>query len=310
MNKYVFGVENFPATGIVRTLICRAVFLLIAVTGLDVSGAAVSSQLKYFKLVQMPGIQSDQTVYILMDQEIFKYSELDYSDIRIFDAEKTEVPLLIDKPAENRSEYPVSQMSLSVDSGGASSTIDIMMNREPVSEILFETDSTGFRAKVTVQKTIGTGFETIATGEISDGDPASGTGKNLIIGIPESRSESYRLIVEGQDRAVPEIQKVRCQGPACRIVFHAKAGASYQLFWGSSEIGAPNYDTTSLLSALAGGSVIKRARIGRGFTNPEQAGRESAAQSPAGHAGVIVGVVLVLLAALIVLVRRRGERET
>ncbi|MBN1878781.1 hypothetical protein JW823_01605 [bacterium] len=290
-----------------RLILMTGLFLLIILTVVNVQ-AVTTGDLKYFKLVQMPGLQDDQVLYIVIDREIFKYCEPDYSDIRLFDSEKSEIPLLIEKVDGDLVNYPVSEFNLKPGPDGKTITIDITMHREPVVQFVLNSDDSEFNASVTVTVQKGTGTETIGTGEIKSIRTPDGIDKSMIVSIPETRSDNYQLIIDGGHSEPPHIQGIECRGSQYRAVFKARQGVSYQLFWGSSTLGPPGYDLTELSAGTGTDKPMKRARVGRGFSNPEHADNKPAAkQTASGQSGLIIGIGLVLLAMIVIVFRRTGR---
>ncbi len=287
-----------------------AIGLLLAVSLPAGTVEAVSpAELKYFKLVQMPGMADDQLVYIILDQEIYKYCEPEFSDIRLFDTEKTEIASVIERDGDTFTEYPVSEMSVSTDDGKNETVIDLSMHREPVTAFQLETEATDFQCTVTVQRLVGSSYETIGSGEIYHRVAGEADERQLAVTVPESRDEKYRLIVKGSEKSIPTFRQVRCQGPAYRLVFQSRKGTSYQLFWGSSTLDLPEYDVSVLKARLAEGAPMKRARVGRGFTNPEQGDVQTSSAPASGYTGLVIVIALVMVAVMAILFRRAGRGD-
>lgn len=270
--------------------------------GTPVCRAVAPSDLKYFKLVQMPGIGESQLVYIRLDDELYKFANTDYADIRVFTSKKVELPRLIEQEmTENgpREEtYETGDVEVRYDADARQTIIDVAMNRQPLTRFEVMTGGQPFRGDITVQAKQGDQWKKIRLK--SDGS------------FEETRSMEYRLVLADIDPPGLTIDSVKATGNSYRILYLADAGNAFQLFWGADSISKPGADVSAIRAALNSGQPVKRARVGRGFANPEGGGTDAA--NPRGFLNsrwffviLIVLILFIVGSALTKAVRKEGK---
>jgi hypothetical protein len=291
---------------------CCRVFLpviLIFVLVCGLAGAIAPEDLKYFKLVQPPGVQGEQVLFIKLDREIYKYSEDDFSDVRLFDSRNVDVRRIVKRMDETGEFLPVAEHEVMEDPENRATIISIRMDREPVTAFGIDADAGGVRRAVTVQKKVGDEFVEMAQGALPDVVREGGSAGDVLIAFPETRSMEYRLVIDNGDGGVPGINGVQYTGPEYRLFFQAREGESYQLFWGSPEIEPPGQDVSALQKSLVSDAPVKQARVGRGFANPSY-GSPQGSMSPGGRGGswFLFPVIAVTLAVLALVFGKLGRR--
>ncbi|MCD4655566.1 hypothetical protein K8T06_16720 [bacterium] len=135
--------------------------------------------------------------------------------------------------------------------------------------------------------------------------------EDLIIEFQESRARKYKLIIDDGDNPPIKVLGVSGQGNVYQLVYLARGGSAYQVFWGADKISKPIHDTAAITALLNDGYAMKRARIGRGFANPDQGVDEKNTGSNFLNSNwffglVVVFMILVLGSALMKAVRKQG----
>ncbi|MCD4655567.1 hypothetical protein K8T06_16725 [bacterium] len=139
-------------------------FLLTISLGIiDSCSAVFTSDLKYFKLVQMPGIGDDQLVYIKLDDEIFKFCNQDFSDVRLFDAKKNEISRIIQQKISTEKDIVSHYENIEIENliQEADNQIEFIVklpeNIGPIVGIRFQTPLIDFEKKIIVTGKTGDG---------------------------------------------------------------------------------------------------------------------------------------------------------
>ena len=135
--------------------ICVILVLIVLVSMSNAFGAIYPTNLKYFKLVQTPGFQGDQILFIKFDREIYKYAGLDFSDVRLFDARENDISRIIKRIDEIVDFTPVPKYEISVDKENNLTVISVFTDKEPVTAFRLETSASLIEKPITVQKTVG-----------------------------------------------------------------------------------------------------------------------------------------------------------
>ncbi|HPQ40602.1 MAG TPA: hypothetical protein PLV45_09535, partial [bacterium] len=124
-----------------RNAIVLAVLLGICLSGTGVfetgrCRAVSPAELKYFKLVQMPGIKGSELVYVRLDDELYKFSNADYGDIRVFTSKKEEIPRVIEQEMTGEEprieQYDPAETTVRYEAGKGQTVIDVSMVRQPL----------------------------------------------------------------------------------------------------------------------------------------------------------------------------------
>jgi hypothetical protein len=140
--------------------------------------------------------------------------------------------------------------------------------RQPVTELTILTDSRNFSRSLTVTRPaepdrdgLSPPGRPIATATITRIDVAGLRREQLAVPLPESRLETYELVIDDGDSPPLAVTGVTARGPAREIVFLAEPDGVYRLAYGGDRT-APRYDTAAIRAALAARSVIPSATLG------------------------------------------------
>jgi hypothetical protein len=159
---------------------------------------------------------------------------------------------------------------------GRGTRITVDARRQPVTEFTIATDTKNFSRAVTVERPLETDRDgrrdrgrPIATATITRIDVAGIRREQLAIPVPESRLETYDLVIDDGDSPPLAVTGVAARGPAREAVFLAEPGGAYRIAYGGDRA-APRYDTAAIRAALAA----------RALPTPATAGAESVVAAP------------------------------
>jgi hypothetical protein len=146
--------------------------------------------------------------------------------------------------------------------------ITVAARRQPVTEFTIATDSRNFSRSLTVTRPGEPDRDRprspgrpIATATITRIDVAGLRREQLAVPLPESRLETYELVIDDGDSPPLAVTGVTARGPAREIVFLAEPGGVYRLAYGGDRA-APRYDTAAIRAALAARAVATPATLG------------------------------------------------
>ncbi|MBN1297348.1 hypothetical protein JXA80_11255 [bacterium] len=299
---------------------------LILITGWTIPDVCIglsTAGFKYFKLVQMPGVKDQELVFIRLDDEIYRFSALDYSDVRLFDAQKTEIPVVIQQEMESDGsgegteavarvvEYPVRSFEIIPDTGRKRTEIEITAGREPLIGFAVQTETGEFRCALAVELERDGVWKPVAQSEMYREVQGDGVAESVSISFPETRGSRYRLVLTATGETLPDVTGVNGVGHSYRLVYLAHYGSSYQLFWGADGIESRPTGVDVLEQRLSGNPMVKRARIGRGFENPDRGKIEENQDDGWVNKQVIyilliVGGILIIGSAMVKAIRKPG----
>jgi hypothetical protein len=288
--------------------VSSVIVLTMLLTPMLIDARTRSTELEYFKLVQPPGIQGQQLLYIPFDREIYKFSEKDFSDVRIFDSHGTDIPRVVRQYDEITGMIPAA-VNVVEDTDNQKTIIDVQMNREPVTGFVIGTESADFQRTATVMIPGVEEHDAVASADIyhrSDDEEA----EMVLVQFDEQRSMSFRITIDNNGQAPLDVKSILYEGPAYQLVFKGIEGESYQLFWGSSSVGAPAYNVSELEELISQGASMRRARVGRGFSNPQYStGTVSDTETDTGSAWLLVPLVAVIVLILAFAFIKSGKQR-
>ncbi|MBI1309865.1 hypothetical protein GC176_01050 [bacterium] len=166
-------------------------------------------------------------------------------------------------------DWPTKMAATTLDEKLSRTVIEITTQRQPISSFVVETGSSNFSRSVVVEvpdtspgrsdwKQIGDG--TIHRFSFRDLDE-----EKLKVEFPETRSDSFRLIIENRDSPPLEISTVTARGPVHEAVFLTQPSQSCSLLY-DADTEAPDYDLAALNRLLGEGVEPVAAQLG-----PQQA---------------------------------------
>jgi len=152
--------------------------------------------------------------------------------------------------------------------GERATRITVDARRQPITEFTIVTDSRNFSRILTVERPAEPDGDRpraparpIATATITRIDVAGLRRERLAIPLPESRLETYELVIDDGDSPPLAVTGVTARGPAREILFLAEPGGVYRLAYGGDRA-APRYDTAAIRAAVAARMVATPATLG------------------------------------------------
>jgi hypothetical protein len=207
------------------------------------------------------------------------------------------------RKGDKKTAYPVASFKAEQNAEQRQTVIEVHTRREPLTGFYVETSSRNFSRRVSVQvpvvKGVRTDWRDIGTATLSRIDFRDLRREELMIPFPESRHETYRIVIANGDNPALSVTGVHGEGTTYRLLFLAAPDASYRLSYGAETAKAPNYDTAALRESLGKGYQPVSARLGG------QVAR-SGMSEPAGSAvrrlfnnPLVLGAVIVVLVAIL-----------
>ncbi|MHC4876622.1 MAG: hypothetical protein ACYTGL_08995 [Planctomycetota bacterium] len=135
--------------------------------------------------------------------------------------------------------------------------IEIRTHRQPISSFEIQTQSRNFSRTVLVEiPKLRAGlqdWEQIGTGAVRQFSIRDLEEEEIEVGFPESRSDTFRMIIENRDSPPLEISKVIARGPVHEAVFLASPEREYSLVY-EADVEAPDYDLAAINRLLHDGA--------------------------------------------------------
>ena len=151
-------------------------------------------------------------------------------------------------------EYPVVKFTVTQDTEHKQTVVTVKTQREPLTAFQLKTPARNFNRAVSVERPEPRGVRTewrqLGRAILSQFAFRELNREQMEVGFPETRSESYRLVIDNRDDPPLEITGVRATGNVYRMVHFADPGKEYRLAYGSDAVKAPSYDTTALAASL------------------------------------------------------------
>jgi len=167
---------------------------------------------------------------------------------------------------DKKSEYPVSEYRVEQDSENQQTLIMIDTSREPLTSLELQTPARNFsrRAAVEVEEKRGvnTSWRKIGENTLTRIDFKGLKQEKLTISFPESRQDSYRLVIDNRDSPPLEVKGIKASGNVYELLFLATPRTRYQLVYGSTEADPPRYDTAAIQQVLSKGFQPAQAELG------------------------------------------------
>jgi len=148
-------------------------------------------------------------------------------------------------------------------------TVDLGVNGAPSSRLNVETAQVNFYRRISLEvsadaqiwRSIG------ATGELFSYETAKFVGNQLTVTYPETTLRYLRMTVYNEDNPPLEIVGLKVHGVSRKLLFSARPGASYALYYGNPEARTPSYDLKRFLPYLET-EGLPRGLLGPQSDNP------------------------------------------
>lgn len=182
--------------------------------------------------------------------------------------------------------YPAKKFAVSEDKKKQQTIIEVHTRREPLIEFRVQTSSRNYsrRAIVLVPETRGvkTDWHEIGQSNISRFEFRELSQEHREINFPESRYETFRIVIDNRDSPPLEITGIEAIGRVDEVAFLAAPAASYRLTYDADVKEPPQYDTAALNAAFLTGISPLVAKLG-----PQTATAAFGQQAPLGLRGVL-----------------------
>ena len=186
------------------------------------------------------------------------------------DISGTSVFLVEDKPG-NEMVYAVAIVKRSEDSQRRANllTVDLGVNGAPSSRLNVETAQVNFYRRVSLEASADaqTWRPIGAAGELFSYETAKFVGSQLALTYPETTLRYLRMTVYNEDNPPLEIDELKIHGVSRKLLFSARPGASYELYYGNPEARTPSYDLKRFLPLLET-EGLPRGLLGPQSNNP------------------------------------------
>jgi len=155
--------------------------------------------------------------------------------------------------ASRKDVYPVQGFSVKEEDDGSRTVIEVTTLREPLTEFAVATDDRNFHRPVAVQirgTQIAAPWRTIGRGTLADVSLGPRPKRELTVTLPETREESYRLVIENGDSPPISIKAVRAKGNVYRVRFLTDSDSTYALLFGNPDVEKPKYDLSTVIAGI------------------------------------------------------------
>ena len=148
-------------------------------------------------------------------------------------------------------------------------TVDLGVNGAPSSRLNVETAQVNFHRRVSMEasadaenwRSIGVG------GELFSYATAKFVGSQLTVTYPETTLRYLRMTVYNEDNPPLKIDGLKVRGVSRKLIFLARPGASYDLYYGNPKARTPSYDLKRFLPYLET-EGLTRGLLGPQTNNP------------------------------------------
>ena len=167
---------------------------------------------------------------------------------------------------DKKTEYPVSEYRVEQDPQKQQTRILVDTSREPLTSLELQTLARNFsrRAVVEVEKKRGvqSSWQKIGESTLSRIDFKGLKQEELAVKFPESRRETYRLVIDNRDSPPLKVTGIKASGNVYELLFLASPNTRYQLVYGSADAEPPRYDTAAIQQVLSEGFRPAQAELG------------------------------------------------
>jgi hypothetical protein len=217
-------------------------------------------------------------------------------------------------------DWPATGFKVSEDSEHKRTIIEVQTRREPLFRFNLDVSSRNFSRAASVEVPdsrsteslkLGTAparWRSIGSGQIHRVEFGEIKEERLVLNFPETRSETYRILIENQDNSALAVTGVKPVGNDYQTIFMADPSKTYSLSYSSTEsITSPVYDTAAIRTVLANNVEPIAATIGPAIEaalKPESVKPRDVLNNP-----LLLGCVIVLLVGLLAwALFRAGQR--
>lgn len=194
--------------------------------------------------------------------------------------------------------------NISEDKEHKQTVVEFSTFRQPLSKLTLVTSSRNFGRRVRLEVPVKSGvretWNEIASGSFSHLKYRDIEEEHLELSFPETRSQTYRLIVENRDSPPLAIDGLEAQGHVHQLLFLAQPEETYELQYGRETDFAerPQYDTVAIERFLAEGVAPQKVQLGKEIEDTRVPPGASTVKRFLNNPVFLGGLVLVMAALL------------
>ena len=187
-------------------------------------------------------------------------------------------------------------------------TVAFSTLRQPLAAVTLVTDDSNFSRSVRLegkQEEAPAIWQTLATGRLGRLQAGRISQDTLTLDLPqETRFREYRLVISNLDNPPLAVTGLRLRESLYEAVFFPKAGVSYRLAYGGTDIAAPRYDTASVLAGI----LAETAETWTLGGAEERAGVRAGCACPFTSARVLTAALIIMAGVLVFFVARLARK--
>ncbi len=168
--------------------------------------------------------------------------------------------------------WPVADLKVTEDVEKQQTIVEVTSRREPLTTLKLMTNSLNFSRKAAVQvlrnSEVESKWEAVSEATLSRFSIRDFHEEHLVISMPETRGESYRIVIENGDSPALTIESVEASGHQYELIFLRAGSDSVRLEYGSDTADAPQQDTVALTTVLNRKLIPISATLGKPSRSP------------------------------------------
>ncbi|MFA5206840.1 MAG: DUF3999 family protein, partial [Lentisphaeria bacterium] len=165
-------------------------------------------------------------------------------------------------------EYAPASWTVTEEPGKKRTLLRVTMGQEPLTRFRLAAEPANHQRRVRVLVPpfpgagLGADWRVLADTEISRVSLQGYREDRDWVELPETAARDYRLEIWNEDNPPLRITGVTASGPARRLLFEARAGERYWLWFGDPRAAAPRYDFAAVLARLRDHGVAAPLAVG------------------------------------------------
>jgi len=199
---------------------------------------------------------------------------------------------------DKKTDYALTNLREEHDSEQQQTRVLVDSGREPLTSLALQTPARNFSRRVAVEvqekRGVTSAWREIGAGTLSRIDFKALQQEQLTIRIPETRRDSYRLVIDNRDSSALKVTGIEARGNLYQLLFLATPETSYRLVYGSIDVAAPQFDTAAIERVLREGFQPAQAELGAVTPGTGQPGAFRWSQL-LNHRAVLFGAIILLV---------------
>jgi hypothetical protein len=169
-------------------------------------------------------------------------------------------------------DYAVADMQVTQDAKLKRTVIQVKSRREPLTRFTLRTSDKNFARSVSVEIPVvegpRTNWTSVGRSNLMRFSFRSFKKEELTVSFPEQRQTEYRIVIQDDDNPALKIDGVQAAGNTYRAVFLAEPDRSYNVYYGAARVEAPQYEATTVLTAIQRKFEPEDVELGKQAANP------------------------------------------